>query len=149
MLVGERLGIVKDDVICGCSPMFHCFGLICGLLLSISYGNTVVFPSDVFLADATLEALAADKCTVIHAVSSMLQAILDLPDLEKRSSKVRLRTGIIAGSSFSRNLLLQLSAKFGLNDLAYGYGMHILNGFEVFVGHKEHMTNFKFSTRHD
>ena len=87
------------------------------------YGSTIVLPSDVFLADATLEALAENKCTVIHAVSSMLQAILDLPNMKSQSSKVSLRTCIIAGSSFSKNLLVQLSANFGLKDLAYGYGM--------------------------
>ncbi|PQE22356.1 long-chain-fatty-acid- ligase protein [Rutstroemia sp. NJR-2017a WRK4] len=122
-LVGERLEIVASDVICGCAPLFHCFGLVCGLLLTLMYGSTIVLPSDVFLADATLEALAENKCTVIHAVSSMLQAILDLPNMKSQSSKVSLRTGIIAGSSFSKNLLVQLSANFGLKDLAYGYGM--------------------------
>ncbi|KAL9636858.1 MAG: hypothetical protein Q9164_002562 [Protoblastenia rupestris] len=121
LLVGQRLDLTSDDVVCCCSPVFHCFGLVCGVLSAIMYGGTAVLPSDIFVADASLQALSEERCTVIHAVPAMFQALLDHPDTKKHSPKICLRTGIIAGSSLSRTLLSRLSAEFGFRGLAYGY----------------------------
>ena len=122
LLVGQRLEFTSDDVVCCCSPVFHCFGLVCGVLSTIMYGGTAVLPSDIFVADASLQVLSEERCTVIHAVPTMFQALLDHPDTKKHSPMICLRTGIIAGSSLSRTLLSRLSAEFGFRGLAYGYG---------------------------
>lgn len=90
------------------------------------YGGTAVLPSDVFVAEASLKALSEDKCTVVHAVPTMFQAMLDHPDAQKIAPHIKLRTGIIAGSSLSRSLLSRLSSEFNFNDLAYGYGKWML-----------------------
>lgn len=88
-------------------------------------GGTTILPSDIFVAEASLQALSEDRCTVIHAVPTMFQALLDHPDARQYSPMICLRTGIIAGSSLSRDLLLRLSADFRFRDLAYGYGMFL------------------------
>ncbi|KAL6232018.1 hypothetical protein BDW75DRAFT_218721 [Aspergillus navahoensis] len=123
LLVGHRLRLTEDDKILCCSPIFHCFGLVCGVLAAIVYGGTAVLPSDVFVAEASLRALSEDQCTVVHAVAAMFQAMLDHPNTSKHAPHVRLRTGIIAGSSLSRTLLSRLKEIFGFTGLAYGYGM--------------------------
>lgn len=125
LLVGQRLELTSDDVVCCCSPVFHCFGLVCGILSAIVFGGTAVLPSDVFVAEASLRALDEERCTVIHAVPTMYQALLDHPDANKHAPAMCLRTGIIAGSSLSRTLLSRLSAEFGLRGLACGYGMQL------------------------
>ena len=89
--------------------------------------STVVFPSDVFMAEASLQAISEETCTVIHAVPTMFQALLDSPSAKKHSPKFRLRTGIIAGSSLSRALLSRLAEEFGLNGLAYAFGELLLS----------------------
>ncbi|KAL4974556.1 hypothetical protein BDW66DRAFT_152727 [Aspergillus desertorum] len=123
LLVGHRLRFTADDKILCCSPIFHCFGLVCGVLAAIIYGGTAVLPSDVFVAEASLRALSEDRCTVVHAVAAMFQAMLDHPNTHKHAPHVSLRTGIIAGSSLSRTLLSRLKEVFGFTGLAYGYGM--------------------------
>ncbi|KAL4986020.1 hypothetical protein BDW68DRAFT_189205 [Aspergillus falconensis] len=123
LLVGHRLRFTPNDRILCCSPIFHCFGLVCGVLAAIIYGGTAVLPSDVFVAEASLRALSEDQCTVVHAVAAMFQAMLDHPNASKHAPHVRLRTGIIAGSSLSRTLLSRLKEVFGFTGLAYGYGM--------------------------
>jgi acyl-CoA synthetase (AMP-forming)/AMP-acid ligase II len=123
LLVGHRLGFTAKDTVLCCSPISHCFGLVCGILAAIVCGGTVVLPSDVFVAEASLRALTEDKCTVVHAVPTMFQAILDHPEVTKHAPHVCLRTGIIAGSSLSRTLLARLEEVFGFTGLAYGYGM--------------------------
>ncbi|KAL4904004.1 hypothetical protein BDW74DRAFT_168506 [Aspergillus multicolor] len=123
LLVGHRLRLEADDKILCCSPVFHCFGLVCGILSAIIYGGTAILPSDVFVAEASLRSLSEEKCTVVHAVAAMFQAMLDHPDVGKHAPHVRLRTGIIAGSSLSPALLARLENVFGFTGLAYGYGM--------------------------
>jgi acyl-CoA synthetase (AMP-forming)/AMP-acid ligase II len=90
------------------------------------YGGTVVLPSDVFLAGASLQSLSGDGCTVIHAVSTMFHAMLDHPDAKKHAPKMVLRTGIVAGSTLPSTLMPRLSEEFGFKGLAFGYGMHFL-----------------------
>ncbi|RDW84211.1 class I adenylate-forming enzyme family protein [Aspergillus mulundensis] len=123
LLVGHRLRLISEDKILCCSPVFHCFGLVCGVLAAIIYGGTAVLPSDVFVAEASLRALSEDQCTVVHGVATMFQAMLDHPEAGKHAPHVRLRTGIIAGSSLSPALLARLESVFGFTGLAYGYGM--------------------------
>lgn len=90
------------------------------------YGCTAVIPSDVFLAEAGLQALAQEKCTVIHAVPTMFQALLDHPETSRYAPEICLRTGIIAGASFSGTMMERLSAEFGFRGLSYGYGKRFL-----------------------
>ncbi|ETS84287.1 hypothetical protein PFICI_02312 [Pestalotiopsis fici W106-1] len=123
VLVGDRLGYTAADVVCSTTPLFHCFALGCGLLSTVAYGGTVVLPSDVFLAGATLQALSKFKCTVIHSVATMLQAMMDHPDASIHRPNMVLRTGIIGGSALTKELLTRLSAEFGYHGVAYGYGM--------------------------
>lgn len=122
MLVGDRLQYTADDVVCCCTPLFHCFALVCGFLSTITYGGAVVLPSDVFLAGANLQALSEERITVLHGVPAMFQALLDHPDANKHAPNMCLRSGIIAGSSLSHALISRLSVEFRLS-LAYGYGM--------------------------
>ncbi|KAI0881675.1 amp dependent CoA ligase [Annulohypoxylon maeteangense] len=121
--VGHRLGYTNRDVVCCCAPLFHCFALVCGVMSTIAFGGTVVLPSDIFLASASLEAISEDRCTVINAVPTMFQGILDHPDLKKHALKACLRTGIVAGSSLPNLLVPRLEAELGLRGLAYAYGM--------------------------
>lgn len=121
--VGHRLGLMQEDIVCCCAPLFHCFALVCGLIGPIMYGCTTVIPSDVFLSDASLDALSKERCTVILAVATMLQAMLDHPDADTHGREICLRTGIVAGSTLSHVLIKRLKEKFAFTGLAYGYGM--------------------------
>lgn len=128
MLVGNRLTYTEDDIICCCAPLYHCFALVCGITSTVLFGASVVVPSDVFLAGASLEVMSEEKCSVLYAVPAMLQAMLDHPDEKKHSPNISLRTGVVAGSSLSTSLIRQLCHEFDLDRLAYGYGMTLQLG---------------------
>ncbi|CAI7598037.1 unnamed protein product [Penicillium pancosmium] len=113
----------SKDVLCCSPPLSHCFGLVCGVLATITHGGTVIIPSDVFNPDASLRAIREHQCTVIHAVPTMFQAMLDFAAAKGYTNSLRLRTGIIAGSSLSETLLRRLQAELGLDGLAYAFGM--------------------------
>ncbi|KAI0419752.1 putative amp dependent CoA ligase [Xylaria grammica] len=121
--VGDRLQYTSTDIVCCCAPLFHCFALVCGIISSISFCSTLVLPSDVFIAEDSLEAISAERCTVIHAVPTMFRAMVDHPDAEKHLIVDTLRTGIVAGSKLSRSFVSEVIPNMRIKSLAYGYGM--------------------------
>lgn len=131
-LVGNLLELTEKDILCCPPPLFHCFGLVCGLLAALSHGSTLVLPSEVFDPTKVLETLVKEKCTVINAVPTMFQSILDQEALSaKVSSQLSLRTGIIAGASLSRDLLQKINDRLALNGLIYPFGMTELSAVSL------------------
>ncbi|KAI9147512.1 putative acyl-CoA synthetase YngI [Paramyrothecium foliicola] len=104
--IASRLGLKDED----------------RLLAAFSIGAKAVLPSDVFVASDTLKAASDERCTAILAVPTMLQALLDHPDATQYAKGMRLRTGINAGQTMSKDLALRLAEKFGLNRLGFAYG---------------------------
>lgn len=90
------------------------------------HGSTVIIPSDVFNADASLRAMSEESCTVVNAVPTMFQAMLDHAKAKTLALKLCLRAGIIAGSSLSETLIQRLSVELGLTGLAYPFGISSL-----------------------
>ncbi|GIK05041.1 acyl-CoA synthetase member 2 mitochondrial [Aspergillus viridinutans] len=120
--IGERLNLTADDVVCCPPPLFHCFGLVAGMLAAFIHGSTTVLPHRDFDARAVIDAVVAERCTVLHGVPTMFAAILQ--DLHQTGIEIRtLRTGIMAGSKVPPSLLREVHEKLGYRDIAITYGM--------------------------
>ncbi|KAF7181263.1 hypothetical protein CNMCM7691_000481 [Aspergillus felis] len=120
--IGERLNLTTDDVVCCSPPLFHCFGLVAGMLASLIHGSTTVFPHRDFDASAVIDALVKERCTVLHGVPTMFSAILQ--QLHQTGIEIKtLRTGIVAGSKVPPTLLREVQEKLGYRDIAITYGM--------------------------
>jgi len=112
------------DVLCCPPPLFHCFGLVLGLLAAITHGSTIVYPAEVFDAEATLRAVVEEQCTALHGVPAMFDSLLSLPMAASLdASELRLRTGIIAGAPVPRPLMEQLVQKLGMDQFTSSYGL--------------------------
>ncbi|RDW95257.1 hypothetical protein BP5796_01020 [Coleophoma crateriformis] len=120
--IGHRMKLTEQDSICCPPPLFHCFGLVLGLLACLTNGATLVLPSETFDAAAVLEAAAQENCTGLHGVPTMFIAELDHMQ-QQDFGKINLRTGIAAGSPVSLSLMARLQQIFGLPDLTITYGM--------------------------
>lgn len=70
-----NLGVQADDCWLACMPLFHVGGLSI-LLRSVLYGTAVVL-HDGFDADAVNRAIDTEKVTLLSAVATMLQRMLD------------------------------------------------------------------------
>ncbi|PCG89276.1 AMP-dependent synthetase/ligase [Penicillium occitanis (nom. inval.)] len=131
-LAGNLLELTEKDIRCRPPPLFHWFGLVCGLLAAVSHGRTLVLPSEVFDPTKVIETLVKEKCTVFNAVPTMFQSILDQEALSaKVSSQLSLRTGIIAAASLSRDLLQRINDRLALNGLIYPFGMTELSAVSL------------------
>ncbi|HTP17319.1 MAG TPA: long-chain fatty acid--CoA ligase [Streptosporangiaceae bacterium] len=67
-----------DDVIMGCLPLFHVFGLTCGLLAAVASGcSLALLPR--FDPGQALEIIGRDKVTIFEGVPTMYAAMLHDP----------------------------------------------------------------------
>jgi fatty-acyl-CoA synthase len=78
-------------------PLYHCFGMVLGVLACVTTAPMMVFPGEGFDPLATLQAVQEERCTALHGVPTMFIAELDHPRFAEFDLS-RLRTGIMAGS---------------------------------------------------
>ncbi|KAG9956765.1 long-chain fatty-acid-CoA ligase, partial [Aureobasidium melanogenum] len=121
-LIGDRMALTSQDIICSPPPLFHCFGLVLGMLACITHGSTFVLPCPTFKADLVVNHLVAYSCTGLLGVPTMLISVLE--EHEKRGSPpLVLRTGIAAGASVPRAVVERMRSKFGFQEFINVYGM--------------------------
>ena len=95
---GQLFGARPDDVTLAVLPFFHVFGLSSVLNVSVRYGGCLsIVPR--FEPGAVLDAIEADKCTVIAGVPTMLHALAQL-DVTGRDLAA-LRVAVSGGASLS------------------------------------------------
>ncbi|KAK5659234.1 hypothetical protein OQA88_1326 [Cercophora sp. LCS_1] len=122
--IGDRMRLSPADTLCCPPPLFHCFGLVLGLMAVFTHGAKVVYPSEVFSAPATLRALLDEQCTALHGVPAMFDTLLSLPEAKSlTASQLKLRTGIIAGAPVPRYLMEQLVSRLGMTEFTSSYGL--------------------------
>ncbi|XP_022795327.1 acyl-CoA synthetase family member 2, mitochondrial-like isoform X3 [Stylophora pistillata] len=91
--VGEVLEYENQySRICIPVPLYHCFGMVLGSLMSATYGTTSVYPSRGFDAGAVLTAIQQEKCNSLYGTPTMFIDVLNHPALEKFDVS-SLRTG--------------------------------------------------------
>ncbi|WP_329097776.1 AMP-binding protein [Actinomadura citrea] len=120
--VGELCGYDEEDRICVPVPFYHCFGMVMGNLAATSHGACVVIPAPAFDPKATLEAVAAERCTSLYGVPTMFIAVLNEPSLTGLDLS-GLRTGIMAGSPCPVEVMKQVIERLGMSEVAICYGM--------------------------
>lgn len=120
--VGATLGLSAADRVAVPVPLHHCFGLVLSVLASTASGAAMVFPAPVFDAAATLHAVQAERCSVLHGVPAMFLALLRVQGRARRPRPRSLRTGLMAGAACPPALVRQVRAAL-LPGLSIAYGM--------------------------
>jgi long-chain acyl-CoA synthetase len=113
-----RMG--PDDVIMGCLPLFHVFGLTCGLNAATVSGATLTLIPRFDPAKA-LEVVARDKVTIFQGVPTMYAAMLHHPSADGADTS-SLRTCVSGGSAMPAEVMRAFEGKFGCQILE-GYGL--------------------------
>ena len=121
-LVGETLGYTEHDRVCVPVPLYHCFGMVMGSLACSSHGACIVIPGEAFDPLATLDAVAAERCTSLYGVPTMFIAELAHPRFAEFDLS-SLRTGIMAGSPCPVEVMTQVQAQMHMPDVTICYGM--------------------------
>ena len=120
--VGEALRYTAADRICVPVPFYHCFGCVMGNLAAVTHGSAIVVPAVSFEPDATLRAMADERCTSIYGVPTMFIAMLDHPAFDGVQLR-SLRTGIMAGAPCPVEVMRQVIDRMHVSEVTICYGM--------------------------
>lgn len=120
--VTDRILLTEADRLCIPVPLYHCFGMVMGVLGAVSKGAAIVFPGESFEAKVTLETLSRERCTGVYGVPTMFVAMLE--ELDKRRYDLsNLRTGIMAGAPCPIEVMKKVNAEMNMNEVTIAYGM--------------------------
>jgi fatty-acyl-CoA synthase len=120
--VGRGMAFTESDVLCIPVPLYHCFGMVMGVLNCLVHGAAMVLPSDAFDPKAVLAAIEAERCTALFGVPTMFIAELNDPDFS-RFDLSSLRTGIMAGAPCPVEVMRRVSSDMNMRDITIAYGM--------------------------
>jgi fatty-acyl-CoA synthase len=120
--VGEAMKLTERDRLCIPVPLYHCFGMVLGVLACVTHGAAMVFPSEGFDPGAVLEAVSEERCTGLHGVPTMFIAELEHPEF-KRFDLDSLRTGIMAGAPCPIEVMRKVIDRMHMSEVTICYGM--------------------------
>ena len=110
-----------DDVVMGCLPLFHVFGLTCGLNGSVLAGAMMTLIPR-FDPRKALEVIERDRVTVFEGVPTMYSALLSVADETSAEVTRSLRTCVSGGAALPVQVLSDFETAFGCAVLE-GYGL--------------------------
>jgi len=119
--IGECMKFTQKERVCLPVPLFHCFGIVLGMMAVVTHGATAVL-LERFDPLMVLASVHKEKCTALYGVPTMFIAELNHPmfDLFDMSS---LRTGIMAGALCPQWLLEQVTEKMNMTEITSVYGL--------------------------
>lgn len=108
-LTGEHLDFTSDTRLCICVPLFHCFGLVLGILNCLLHGCTMVIVER-FDPLLVLASIHKERCTSLYGVPTMYVSLLNHP-MFNLFDLTSLHAGIMAGALCPVNLMLEVENK--------------------------------------
>ncbi|KZS81675.1 long-chain-fatty-acid--CoA ligase [Mycobacterium kansasii] len=110
-----------DDVVMGCLPLFHVFGLTCGLNAAVVAGATLTLIPR-FDPRKALKVIERDAVTVFQGVPTMYSALLSVADEVKPEATQTLRVCVSGGAALPVQVLAEFERVFG-SAVLEGYGL--------------------------
>jgi fatty-acyl-CoA synthase len=120
--VGECMRLTERDRICIPVPLYHCFGMVLGVLAAMTHGAASVFPAEGFDPLLTLQTVERERCSALHGVPTMFIAELAHPQFAS-FDLTSLRTGIMAGAPCPIAVMRRVITNMHLPEVTICYGM--------------------------
>ncbi len=118
----EAMRLSEKDKLVIPVPLYHCFGMVIGVLSCTAVGATMVFPGVSFDAVETLKAIQQYRCTALHGVPTMFIAQLDHPEFRNYDVS-SLRTGVMAGAPCPIETMRRVLSDMHMKEITIAYGM--------------------------
>ena len=118
----KSMALTHEDRMCIPVPLYHCFGMVLGVLTCTAAGAAMVFPGEGFDAAATLKAVVKQRCTGLHGVPTMFVSMLAEPGVSNMDFSL-LRTGIMAGAPCPIETMQAVMRTLNMKQITIGYGM--------------------------
>jgi fatty-acyl-CoA synthase len=121
IFTGAGMHFTRDDKLCCCVPLFHCFGVVLATMACLTHGNTQVMVER-FDPLVVLASIHKERCTVLYGVPTMFIAEMDHP-MFSMFDVTSLRTGIMAGSLCPIELMRKVTDKLHITSITSVYGL--------------------------
>ena len=120
--VTDRIHLRETDRLAIPVPLYHCFGMVMGVLGAVSKGAAMVFPGEGFDPAQTLDVLSKERCTAVYGVPTMFVAMLE--DLERTPRDLsNMRTGVMAGAPCPVEVMQRVNSEMNMGEVTICYGM--------------------------
>lgn len=119
--IGECMRYTNKERVCLPVPLFHCFGIVLGVMAVLSHGATHVLLES-FDPLVVLASIQKEKCTALYGVPTMYIAELNHP-MFSMFDLSSLRTGIMAGAGVPVELMKTVMDKMYMKEITSVYGL--------------------------
>ncbi|MBA2858532.1 fatty-acyl-CoA synthase [Methanococcus maripaludis] len=119
--IGEKQKFTEEERLCLPVPLFHCFGIVLGVLALLTHGGTLVM-LEIFDPLLVLAAIQKEKCTAVYGVPTMFIAEFSHPMFEMFDLS-SLRTGIMAGSTCPIEAMKKVMSDMYMREITISYGL--------------------------
>ena len=120
-IIGERMRYTEKDRLCLVVPLFHCFGIVLGVMAVLTHGGTHVLLES-FDPLVALASIQKEKCTSLYGVPTMFISELNHP-MFSMFDLTSLRTGIMAGSGVPVELMKRVNDEMHMPEITSVYGL--------------------------
>jgi acyl-CoA synthetase (AMP-forming)/AMP-acid ligase II len=112
----------SGDVLAVAVPSTHAFGFICTTMCQLR-GACLVFPSQRFSPQETIEAILNEKCTRAAMVSTMVYSLAEVYDASTQRMPLNLKEVTFAGMATTPDILKICRDTFGVSAVENFFGM--------------------------
>ena len=127
---GQMLGIGAGERLGQPFPLYHVGGMVCGSILGVTLGATIIYLGESFDPVASLETIQAERCTHFCGVTTVLIAILNHPAF-RQFDLSSLRGGFSGGAPVPGDVARRVMDDMNMRDFICIYGMTELSGSSV------------------
>lgn len=117
----KTLNLSSDDIMCLVLPLFHIFGFVATLLISMIENIKIVIP-EVIKADSLMDVIYKEKTTVLISVPTLTLMMAASPEF-KQEKVSSLKHVALGGAPVSEAQMLLLQKKFPNTEFYIAYGL--------------------------